>query len=195
MTDAGNANAGSHAANAALDAGGAVRLARAQPHRRRLGCRRGVALPCAAAFGRPPSPPTCSAMPARFPLERRKQIWDQTAEERRHIRPFRREVRAAREETIKALVAEPFDRDEVPRRSGAAGRGREPRPGRGAGPLRQDCRQPDAAGAARLPALARASPPARPQSAGRARPPGRRADPAVGERASSQPASKRAAAR
>ena len=46
-----------------------------------------------------------------LPAERRKHIWDQTVEERRHIRPFRREVRAAREETIKVLVAEPFDRD------------------------------------------------------------------------------------
>jgi uncharacterized membrane protein len=42
--------------------------------------------------------------------ERRKQLWQQTAEERRHVRPFRREVRAAREETIKALTAEPFER-------------------------------------------------------------------------------------
>jgi len=41
--------------------------------------------------------------------ERRKQLWEQTAGERRHIRPFRREVRAAREETVKALLAEPFD--------------------------------------------------------------------------------------
>jgi uncharacterized membrane protein len=46
-----------------------------------------------------------------LPLERRKHIWGQTAEERNHIRPFRREVRATREETIKALVSEPFDRD------------------------------------------------------------------------------------
>jgi uncharacterized membrane protein len=45
-----------------------------------------------------------------LPIERRKHIWDQTVEERRHIRPFRREVRAAREETIKVLVSEPFDR-------------------------------------------------------------------------------------
>jgi uncharacterized membrane protein len=45
-----------------------------------------------------------------LPPERRKHIWDQTVEERRHIRPFRRDVRAAREETIKALVSEPFDR-------------------------------------------------------------------------------------
>jgi uncharacterized membrane protein len=46
-----------------------------------------------------------------LPAERRKHVWDQTVEERGHIRPFRREVRAAREETIKALVTEPFDRD------------------------------------------------------------------------------------
>jgi uncharacterized membrane protein len=45
-----------------------------------------------------------------LPLDRRKHIWDLTVEERGHIRPFRREVRAMREETIKALVTEPFDR-------------------------------------------------------------------------------------
>ena len=45
-----------------------------------------------------------------LPLDRRKHIWDLTVEERGHIRPFRREVRAAREETIKALISEPFDR-------------------------------------------------------------------------------------
>jgi uncharacterized membrane protein len=45
-----------------------------------------------------------------FPPERRRQIWELTRDERSRIRPFRREVRAAREETIKALVAEPFDR-------------------------------------------------------------------------------------
>jgi uncharacterized membrane protein len=42
--------------------------------------------------------------------ERRKILWDQTEAERLNLRPFRREVRAAREETIRALVAEPFDR-------------------------------------------------------------------------------------
>ena len=45
-----------------------------------------------------------------LPAQRRKQLWDTTGEERRHIRPFRREVRAAREETIKALIAEPFEK-------------------------------------------------------------------------------------
>ena len=47
-----------------------------------------------------------------LPAQRRKELWDQTAAERRHIRPFRREVRAAREETIKALIAEPFDKQQ-----------------------------------------------------------------------------------
>jgi uncharacterized membrane protein len=42
--------------------------------------------------------------------DRRKQLWDHTREERAHIRPFRREVRAARDETVKALAAEPFER-------------------------------------------------------------------------------------
>ena len=46
-----------------------------------------------------------------LPPERRKQLWDQTRDERSHIRPFRREVRAAREETVKALAAEPFERE------------------------------------------------------------------------------------
>jgi uncharacterized membrane protein len=42
--------------------------------------------------------------------ERRKQLWDATAQERHQVRPFRREVRTAREETIKALIAEPFEK-------------------------------------------------------------------------------------
>jgi uncharacterized membrane protein len=45
-----------------------------------------------------------------LPAQRRKQLWDTTLEERRHIRPFRREARTAREETIKALIAEPFEK-------------------------------------------------------------------------------------
>jgi uncharacterized membrane protein len=45
-----------------------------------------------------------------LPAERRKRLWEDTTEERRHIRPFRREVRTAREETIKALLAEPFEK-------------------------------------------------------------------------------------
>jgi uncharacterized membrane protein len=45
-----------------------------------------------------------------LPAERRKQLWQAIAEERRSARPFRREVRAAREETIKALTAEPYER-------------------------------------------------------------------------------------
>jgi len=46
-----------------------------------------------------------------LPSQRRQELWERTAEERGHIRPFRREVRVAREETVKALIAEPFDRE------------------------------------------------------------------------------------
>lgn len=47
-----------------------------------------------------------------LPAARRKAVWDATTEERNHIRPFRREVRAAREETVKALIVEPFDKQQ-----------------------------------------------------------------------------------
>ena len=47
-----------------------------------------------------------------FAPDRRKQIWELTREERGRMRPFRREVRTAREETSKALAAEPFDRQQ-----------------------------------------------------------------------------------
>ena len=46
-----------------------------------------------------------------LPSDRRKALWDGTEAERQYLRPFRREVRAAREEIIQALVAEPFDRE------------------------------------------------------------------------------------
>jgi uncharacterized membrane protein len=46
-----------------------------------------------------------------LPPERRRQLWRETAEERDHVRPFRRQVRAARAETLRALAAEPFDRE------------------------------------------------------------------------------------
>jgi len=62
-------------------------------------------------------PPWSSVTPnllgyaSTLPADRRKALWDETEQERQHIRPFRREVRAAREQTVKALVAEPFDRE------------------------------------------------------------------------------------
>ena len=46
-----------------------------------------------------------------LPGERRKMLWHETETERLHLRPFRREVRAAREDTLKALVEEPFDQE------------------------------------------------------------------------------------
>jgi uncharacterized membrane protein len=68
-------------------------------------------------FHKPPPPPgavipNLLGYASTLSTERRKQIWEQTAEERRHLRPYRREVRAAREETIKALLAEPFDKQQ-----------------------------------------------------------------------------------
>ncbi|KAB2910666.1 MAG: periplasmic heavy metal sensor [Hyphomicrobiaceae bacterium] len=42
--------------------------------------------------------------------ERRKELWRGTEEERTRLRPFRREVRAAREDTMRALAEEPFDK-------------------------------------------------------------------------------------
>jgi uncharacterized membrane protein len=47
-----------------------------------------------------------------LPADRRKQLWERSDKELQHIRPFRREVRSARQETIKALAAEPFDRQQ-----------------------------------------------------------------------------------
>lgn len=65
---------------------------------------------------RPPPPwahavtPNLIGYASTLSPERRKVLWERTAEQRRHLRPFRREVRAAREETLKALMAVPFDR-------------------------------------------------------------------------------------
>lgn len=46
---------------------------------------------------------------ASLPAERRDVIWNATAEQRQHIRPFRRDIRAAREEVMHAIAANPFD--------------------------------------------------------------------------------------
>jgi len=46
---------------------------------------------------------------ASLPQERRDLIWNATAEQRQHIRPFRRDIRTAREEVMQAIAAEPFD--------------------------------------------------------------------------------------
>jgi uncharacterized membrane protein len=42
--------------------------------------------------------------------ERRKQLMDATADARQELRPFRRDVRLAREEVFKVLVQDPFDK-------------------------------------------------------------------------------------
>jgi len=46
---------------------------------------------------------------ASLPQDRRDLIWQATAEQRQHIRPFRRDIRTAREEVMHAIAAEPFD--------------------------------------------------------------------------------------
>jgi uncharacterized membrane protein len=46
-----------------------------------------------------------------LPPDRRKALWNEIETERQYLRPFRREMREAREETIRALVADPFDRE------------------------------------------------------------------------------------
>ena len=48
---------------------------------------------------------------ASLPTARRDLIWNATAEQRQQIRPFRRDIRAAREEVMHAIAAEPFDGD------------------------------------------------------------------------------------
>ena len=45
-----------------------------------------------------------------LPRDRREALWERTAQERLEVRPFRRDVRAAREEFISVLEVEPFDR-------------------------------------------------------------------------------------
>lgn len=46
---------------------------------------------------------------ASLPQARRDLIWNATAEQRQQIRPFRRDIRAAREEVMHAIAADPFD--------------------------------------------------------------------------------------
>jgi uncharacterized membrane protein len=73
----------------------------------------------AGAIWRPKEPPPTAGVvipnllgyASMLPSDRRKVMWEQTAEERRHLRPFRRAVRAARDETTKVLATEPFDRE------------------------------------------------------------------------------------
>jgi uncharacterized membrane protein len=46
-----------------------------------------------------------------LPPERRKALWQRTEEERRIVRPLRRELREARDEMLKVVAAETFDRE------------------------------------------------------------------------------------
>lgn len=46
-----------------------------------------------------------------LPTERRREIWRQAGDERRSLRAYRHAVREARTEAIRAIGAEPFDRE------------------------------------------------------------------------------------
>lgn len=47
---------------------------------------------------------------ATLPADRKYAVWQATREERRALRPLRKEVRAARAEARQALLAQPFDK-------------------------------------------------------------------------------------
>jgi uncharacterized membrane protein len=47
-----------------------------------------------------------------LPADRRQVVWEGLAPERQKLRPLRREVRAARQATLAALAAEPFNKAE-----------------------------------------------------------------------------------
>lgn len=64
------------------------------------------------AAGPPPHlAPNLLGYTSTLPAERRKDLWSQTEEERRTVRPLRRTLREARDESLKALTAEPFDQE------------------------------------------------------------------------------------
>lgn len=54
-------------------------------------------------------PPTLLGYTRTLPAERVKELDSRTEEERRNVGPFRRALREARDESLKALSAEPFD--------------------------------------------------------------------------------------
>jgi uncharacterized membrane protein len=66
-------------------------------------------------FREPPWPnatPSLVGYASALPAERRRQLWDETAAERGHLRPLRRAVRLARDASANALGAEPYDRQQ-----------------------------------------------------------------------------------
>ena len=64
-------------------------------------------------------PPMAGANPGflsyigSLPTDRRKALWDSATKERQNLRPLRREARSAREATLMALIADPFDKQAV----------------------------------------------------------------------------------
>ncbi len=60
----------------------------------------------------PNATPSLLGYASALPPERRRQLWDETAAERSHLRPLRRAVRSARDVSAKTLAAEPYDRQQ-----------------------------------------------------------------------------------
>src|SRR3974377_1472121 len=56
-----------------------------------------------------PNPGLLSYIPT-LPAERRKLLWEAASTERMNLRPLRHDARLAREATLMALVADPFDK-------------------------------------------------------------------------------------
>jgi uncharacterized membrane protein len=61
------------------------------------------------AVGSPHLAPNLLNYASTLPAVRRDELWTRTEEERRLVRPLRRELREAREASLKVMVAEPFD--------------------------------------------------------------------------------------
>ncbi len=57
-----------------------------------------------------PHPPNLLSFVSALPKARREELWNQTEEQRRVVLPLRLELREAREETLKLLADENFDR-------------------------------------------------------------------------------------
>jgi uncharacterized membrane protein len=61
--------------------------------------------------GAPHVAPNLLSFATTLPQERRKELWALTDDQRRVVRPLRRDLREAREELLKVLSAESFDNE------------------------------------------------------------------------------------
>lgn len=63
----------------------------------------------ATSAGVPFSPPNLVGYANTLPQERRKELWERTSDQRRIVRPLRRDLREARDGLLKELTADTFD--------------------------------------------------------------------------------------